>query len=167
MLDKKPLTQITVKDIVEECGINRNSFYYHFQDIPSLIDELLTEETERLIVDYSPAEPIEICLINAMCTADKNRNAILHVYRYIDRSIFEEYLWRICDRIVAAFTKNELQKYDGNEKELEIFKHLFRCECFGFLVEWLNGTISGSCEDEITRFCMITRRLLAGQKYND
>ena len=28
LLNKKPLNKITVKEIVEECGINRNSFYY-------------------------------------------------------------------------------------------------------------------------------------------
>lgn len=31
LLNEKPLSKITVKDIVEECGINRNSFYYHFR----------------------------------------------------------------------------------------------------------------------------------------
>ena len=30
LLNQRPLSQITVKDIVEDCGINRNSFYYHF-----------------------------------------------------------------------------------------------------------------------------------------
>ena len=29
LLNEKPLNQITVKMIVEQCGINRNSFYYH------------------------------------------------------------------------------------------------------------------------------------------
>ena len=49
LLEERPLNDITVKDIVERCGINRNSFYYHFQDIPSLLDEIITEETEKLI----------------------------------------------------------------------------------------------------------------------
>ena len=39
LLNEKPLNKISVKNIVEDCGINRNSFYYHFQDIPSLIVE--------------------------------------------------------------------------------------------------------------------------------
>ena len=34
LLNEKPLNKISVRDIVEKCGINRNSFYYHFQDIP-------------------------------------------------------------------------------------------------------------------------------------
>ena len=36
LLNERPISKITVKDIVEDCGINRNSFYYHFQDIPAL-----------------------------------------------------------------------------------------------------------------------------------
>ena len=31
LLEERPISEITVKDIVETCGINRNSFYYHFQ----------------------------------------------------------------------------------------------------------------------------------------
>ena len=30
LLDERPLSKITVKDITDDCGINRNSFYYHF-----------------------------------------------------------------------------------------------------------------------------------------
>ena len=34
LLNDRPLNRITVKDIVETCGINRNSFYYHYEDLP-------------------------------------------------------------------------------------------------------------------------------------
>lgn len=30
LLNERPVNKITVKDIVEDCDINRNSFYYHF-----------------------------------------------------------------------------------------------------------------------------------------
>ena len=49
LLSQKPLNKISVRDIVEDCGINRNSFYYHFQDIPSLLGEIVTEQTDQLI----------------------------------------------------------------------------------------------------------------------
>ncbi|MFQ8765363.1 MAG: TetR family transcriptional regulator [Oscillospiraceae bacterium] len=38
-----------MRDIVERCGINRNSFYYHFQDIPSLLGEIIVERTNDLM----------------------------------------------------------------------------------------------------------------------
>ena len=31
LLLKKPLNKITINDIAEDCGINRMTFYYHFQ----------------------------------------------------------------------------------------------------------------------------------------
>ena len=37
LLNKKPFDKITVKEIVEECGINRNTFYYHYEDIYDLL----------------------------------------------------------------------------------------------------------------------------------
>ena len=29
----KPLSKITVSELIRDCGINRNTFYYHFDDI--------------------------------------------------------------------------------------------------------------------------------------
>ena len=33
LLEERPLDKITVKDITDRCGLTRNTFYYHFQDI--------------------------------------------------------------------------------------------------------------------------------------
>ena len=43
LLDERPLTRITVLDIAADCGINRNSFYYHYHDIPALIEEIIRD----------------------------------------------------------------------------------------------------------------------------
>lgn len=52
LLNRQPLSQISVRAIVEDCGINRNSFYYHFRDIPSLIEEIIREAADDLIKKY-------------------------------------------------------------------------------------------------------------------
>lgn len=36
LMVNKPISKITVRELVAECGINRNSFYYHFEDIYAL-----------------------------------------------------------------------------------------------------------------------------------
>ena len=35
LLEEKPYRRITVRDIVERCGVNRNTFYRYYPDIPS------------------------------------------------------------------------------------------------------------------------------------
>ncbi len=53
LLLKKPLDKITISDIADDCGMNRMTFYYHFQDIYDLIDWSFAEEAEKILeVDY-------------------------------------------------------------------------------------------------------------------
>ena len=59
LLKERPLSKITVQVIADDCGINRNSFYYHFQDIPALIEEITLEEVDRLIEMYPEISSIE------------------------------------------------------------------------------------------------------------
>ena len=39
LLLAKSLDKITVRDIVEDCGLTRNTFYYHYEDIYDLFDD--------------------------------------------------------------------------------------------------------------------------------
>ena len=50
LLEKKPLSKITVTDIAAECGINRHTFYYHFRDIYDLLEWIYVSETEEYIL---------------------------------------------------------------------------------------------------------------------
>ncbi|MFQ8900568.1 MAG: TetR/AcrR family transcriptional regulator [Lachnospira eligens] len=47
MLKRKNIDRVTVTDICEECGINRNTFYYYFSDIYDVLDSVLIEETKE------------------------------------------------------------------------------------------------------------------------
>ncbi len=38
MMNVKPIGKITVKDLVEICGVNRQTFYYHFDDVYDLLE---------------------------------------------------------------------------------------------------------------------------------
>ncbi len=38
LLKEKPFNKITINDIANKCDINRQTFYYHFQDIRDLIE---------------------------------------------------------------------------------------------------------------------------------
>ena len=49
LLDQMPLDKITVRDIITECGISRNTFYYHYGDVYALLEALLKQEMQKLI----------------------------------------------------------------------------------------------------------------------
>ena len=49
MLEVKSLDKITVKELVKECGINRNTFYYYYKDIYDLLEDIFIQESSRII----------------------------------------------------------------------------------------------------------------------
>lgn len=46
---RKPINKITVRELVAECGINRNSFYYHFEDIYALFKWMIEAEAVEIV----------------------------------------------------------------------------------------------------------------------
>ncbi|MCC8127575.1 MAG: TetR/AcrR family transcriptional regulator [Clostridiales bacterium] len=46
LLEKKK-SKLTVKDIVDECHITRQAFYYHFADIPDLIEWIISQREDK------------------------------------------------------------------------------------------------------------------------
>ncbi len=57
----KPFSKITVSEIISDCGVNRKTFYYHFEDIYGLLKWMFEEEAFSvvkkfdLLVDYKEA----------------------------------------------------------------------------------------------------------------
>ena len=53
LLEEKAYSKITVNDIVSRCDVNRNTFYYHFQDIPSLMINSIEKWADGIIKEYA------------------------------------------------------------------------------------------------------------------
>ena len=52
---------ITVGDIVKECGVNRQTFYYHFTDKYELLDWIYNNETFHVYLRDAPVFTGGIC----------------------------------------------------------------------------------------------------------
>ncbi len=44
LLDRRDIRKITVTDLVQECAISRQSFYYHFRDLQEVIRFVIRQE---------------------------------------------------------------------------------------------------------------------------
>ena len=104
LLNERPLNKITVKDIVEDCGVNRNSFYYHYQDLPALLEEIVSDEAKRRIVEqYQEIGSIEDCFRATISFALKNRRAVLHIYKSMNREYYDRYTMELCSYLVGLY----------------------------------------------------------------
>ena len=160
LLNERPLNQITVKDIVEVCGINRNSFYYNFQDIPSLIEEIVTEEADRIIAEHPTIDSIETCLTAVLDFARQNRRAILHIYNSVNRSMIEQYLWKVCKYAVNTYGNVVFAEKPIKESDRVLILRFYECECFGMVIAWMNDGMKDDYDESIHRLCELKKGML-------
>ena len=55
LIKDRPFAKITVQDIVAECNINRNTFYYHFENNYDLLSFAYEQEVQNIVESFHKA----------------------------------------------------------------------------------------------------------------
>lgn len=165
LLNENPLNQITVKDIVVKCGINRNSFYYHFQDIPNLLETIVKDETDRIIQAYPSVETLETAFEAALTFALKNKRAVLNIFNSANRNLFEKNLWSVCDYVIKSYADNFIAKSPIadkplNDSDAEVICRYYVCQLFGTVTYWLENKMPGDIIADTKRTCELQKGVL-------
>ncbi len=157
LLNQRPLNQITIKDIVEDCGINRNSFYYHFEDLPALVEELVAEQVQALLQKHPTVSSVEECADAVIELVMENRRAVYHIYHSLSRDVFERHLMDGCGSIVSTYLKTEFAGKPIDPADLDALIRLHKCACFGSVIDWLNGGMKDDIADYFRRVCALQK----------
>lgn len=157
LLNERPLNKITVKDIVEDCGINRNSFYYHFQDIPSLLGEIIVERTNDLMAQYPTVDKIEEAFRTVVDYAQKNRRAIMHVYNSVSRDTFEASVMKLCAYMTEQYLKSAYPDVCISPEDREVLHRFIKCQLFGLGIDWMLGGMKQDVGEKMGRILELYR----------
>ena len=154
LLNKKPINKITVKEIVEDCGINRNSFYYHFDDIPSLMEEIFNDQVDEFVGRDIKSENIYDNLMDAIRFSLENRTAMLHIFNSPNRQLFDHYINRVANRTVTRFfykMTDEAEKISEDDKEALVM--YYTSLLIGFVFEWISAGMNYDPAEKVGRIC--------------
>ena len=160
LLNERPLTRITVREIAADCGINRNSFYYHYHDIPEMMEEIVKDEAAALIAAYPDISSLEECVEAVFSFIFENRRAINHIYHSVRREVFEQYLMRICDYTVttwfdAAFPDGGSGRNDDVVDRSMVLRFI-RYEVCGACIDFMNEGMPPEAIEEAKQLLRMT-----------
>lgn len=155
LLDERPLNQITVKDVVLECGVNRNSFYYYFEDLPTLLEEVLKSETDRLLARHASVRSLEDCLGLVIDFALRHRRAVMHTYNASNRSVYERYLDRVSHDAVSEYVHSRFHGIPADPADQELLIHFFKCVLTGAALDWLAQGMAYDLRRQTERLCFL------------
>lgn len=153
LLDEKPVKDITVMDIVNDCGVSRNTFYYHFQDVPELVESIAREDADSIIRSNPEIGSVEDCVDAIINYFLHNRKAVLHLYKSMNRSVFEQYHWRVCEYAVTEYTDRAMKNASVSPEDRTAIIEYMKSVCFGVVTSWLESGLSENVHRYIRRIC--------------
>ncbi len=135
---KKPPEKITVKDIVEDCGVTRNTFYYYFRDVYDVIEDAFLTVAGSLQDTENVAHPSEIFSKFADFLY-AHRAAMRNICSSVGYDAVNAYLSRASEppmRAAVLQTANGLPICEADQK---LIVSLFQEAVLGLLLDWLKS----------------------------
>ena len=91
LMTQKPFDRITIQDITELCGIRRQHFYYHFQDIYDLLRWMFQEEAVSLLHQHEGALLWQDGLLQLFHYIEANRAVCLCALNSVGRDCLKRF----------------------------------------------------------------------------
>ena len=110
ILKNKPLDRITVKDICEQCEINRNTFYYYFRDIYDVLEAIFEDEVRLVMDEAKEGMTFHDAYARAASIILNNREAIIHIYASENGRLLRTYLDAVVTQVVRRFCAGKRQR---------------------------------------------------------
>lgn len=84
-MEKKSLSKVTVSEIIADCGVNRKTFYYHFDDIYALLKWTLEAEAIDIVKQMDLVVNTEEAVSFVMGYVEENQHIINCAYDAMGR----------------------------------------------------------------------------------
>ena len=132
--------KITVRDIVEECGVTRNTFYYYFRDVYDVIEDAFLSIASGIEEQSDPFEHLADTLGGFADFLYDHRSAMRNICAAIGRDAVKADLSRAVDHVLLTALKSQAKRYPSvQEQDLRLIAAAYREAMLGLLLDWLQG----------------------------
>lgn len=133
---KKHVRKLTVKDIVDECQITRQTFYYHFEDIPSLFHWILKQDEEQMLHEISSMDNTEKILKYFFQLAIPMTPNIHRGMQTNYREELQQLIYEYCYRFLETGLKKTSYYSTHSQSDIKLFLRYHSYAILGFLQSW-------------------------------
>lgn len=148
----RPVDKITVKDITDQCGISRNTFYYHYQDIYQVL---------KAYVQYSAEHVIELMVedegedgkagLKEIRYLEANRELLCNLYRSAANEEVRNCLQSASQTIFDRLIESVSQGMEVQAEDKKILSAVCQYTVRGIMTSWMeeDGMLNGETLEQV------------------
>ncbi len=156
LLRERPITQISVKDVCLDCNLNRQTFYYHFQDIYDLLFWIVRKEITAYY-HHENIRPTDMSgyLYSLFTYCQQNNRLVRHAYNPANRIRYETAFREATEPIL----RRKLATYENyclvSEEDVEMLVTFYAFSAASLLFRWVESGMPESFQNSFSKYCLI------------
>lgn len=166
LMAQKPLNKISIREITEGCGVNRQTFYYHFEDIYDQVRWMFRQEAVKLLDQQEGILVWQDGLLQLFRYLEENRDICLCAMHSLShehlRRFFQADIYDIIHRVIDQMTED----LHINEEGKDILTHFYVSALAGTVESWLLGELPYTPETLVATADRIIQEHITGALMN-
>ena len=138
---KKPFHKITVSELIQDCKINRKTFYYHFEDIYALLKWMLEKESIEVVKHFNLLVDYEEAITFVMDYVEENDHILNCAFDSIGRDELDRFFYAdfldISRAIIEQVEQRSGKTLDEGYKEF--LSRFYASAVASVLTEWVKN----------------------------
>ena len=136
LLKKTPGDKITVKMLIDACGLSRQTFYYHFKDIIDVVEYTLHNILEDITQKCSSADDPRTAIRLFLVMIEENRKLVKRLENTSRCKDFQRYVAHgIADTMQTVLKKKEPKAYAVLISDMDFLLSFFSYGLLGYVLE--------------------------------
>ena len=134
---KKNFDKITVSDIARFCGLNRQTFYYHFQDKYELVDWIYYNEVVSIIINGLDYDNWDTKILQFLNRISEEDYFYMNTLKSSVENEFREYLFKVTVELLCDIIHGIAANADAKEKDVRFIAEFYAFGLVGVIVSWI------------------------------
>lgn len=158
LMNTKPLSKITVAMVCEQCDLNRQTFYYHFQDIYECLGYIYQTEVIEKLPEFESLNQWPPRFLSILKYIEQNKVFCLNTFNSLGRDHLEMFLTEVSFTMIDTGIQQIASNVEIEEEQLKFIINFYAIAFSGLVIQWLTH----GCRDNSEQLAMTLAKMLQG-----
>lgn len=137
LMEHTSLNKITVTQLVDHCGLNRQTFYYHFQDIFDLLGWIYKTEAVESIAQYRTYSTWTDGFYRIFCYIERNKTFCCNTLNSLGRNHLDAYLYEVTYDLIMGVINELSVEMEVNSEDKHFIANFYTLAFTGLVIQWM------------------------------
>lgn len=146
LLKEKSFNKITINDIAKRSDINRQTFYYHFQDIRDLVEWICIEEFNKNLHSKGEYEKWEDKFLAIFEIMKEEQVFVENIYHSVSLEILRKNLYEMVYPIIYSEIEEQVKEKNLTKQDKVFIANFYKYAFVSIVLEWIGKGMEEDAE---------------------